>query len=282
MKARPPMQAVTLNMLFQTRAVFQAGILLTGLLIVCCLSGCAQNAAGPRSPSGYDSAPIGRETGDVESARVHTELGAEYFRLKRYEVALEEFNTAIERSPNYALAYNGLGLVYAALGEQARAEDAFKRSIQLQPGNSESHNNYGRFLCDQGKYEASQKEFLQAVKNPLYKTPQVAWYNAGVCALRAQQKPQAEQYFTQALQVDPQSHASAYQLAVLQSQRGDAAQALNTLQNSLQLAPSPEALYLAVRLCRALQMADEANDYTVQLHKLFPNANETKQLQKME
>lgn len=246
------------------------------------LTGCAQNPSNQNSSQPYDQQPIGRESGDVESARVHTELGAEYFRLKRYEVALEEFNTAIERSPNYALAYNGLGLVYAALGERTRAEEAFKRAIQLQPSNSESHNNYGRFLCDQGKYDASQKEFMQAVKNPLYKTPQVALYNAGVCALRAQQKPQAENYFFQALQVDPLAHASAYQLANLQFSRGEAALALNTLRNSVNVAPSPESLLLAVRICRALHMADDASDYSIQLHKLFPNANETKQLQKME
>lgn len=245
------------------------------------LAGCAQNPSGANSTP-YDQQPIGRETGDVESARVHTELGAEYFRLKRYEVALEEFNTAIERSPNYALAYNGLGLVYAALGELPRAEEAFKRAIQLQPANSESHNNYGRFLCDQGKYDASQKEFLLAVKNPLYKTPQVALYNAGVCALRAQQKTQAENYFFQALQVDPLAHASAYQLANLQYNRGEAALAMNTLQNTVNVAPSPESLWLAVRICRTLHMADDASYYSIQLHKLFPNANETKQLQKME
>lgn len=245
------------------------------------LNGCAQNPSTSNN-SPYDQQAIGRETGDVESARVHTELGAEYFRLKRYEVALEEFNTAIERSPSYALAYNGLGLVYATLGEQARAEEAFKRSIQLQPSNSESHNNYGRFLCDQGKFEASQKEFALAVKNPLYKTPQVAFYNAGVCAMRAQQNKQAENFFFQALQVDPLSHASAYQLANLQFSRGEPALALNTLQNSVNVAPTPESLFLAVRICRALHMSDDATYYSVQLHKLFPNANETKQLLKME
>jgi len=247
------------------------------------LSGCAQNpSSSSNNNSPYDQQPIGRETGDVESARVHTELGAEYFRLKRYEVALEEFSTAIERSPNYALAYNGLGLVYASLGDQVRAEEAFKRAIQLQPANSESHNNYGRFLCEQGNYDASQKEFMLAVKNPLYKTPQVALYNAGVCALRAQQKTQAENYFFHALQVDPLAHASAYQLANLQFSRGEAALALNTIQNSVNVAPTPESLFLAVRVCRALQMPDDASYYSVQLHKLFPNANETKQLLKME
>lgn len=266
----------------KTTLITPSAVMLT-LASVLWLTGCAQSLSS-NSPHNtpYEQAPMGRETGDVESARVHTELGAEYFRLKRYEVALEEFNTAIERSANYALAYNGLGLVYAAIGDQSRAEEAFKRAIQLQPGNSESHNNYGRYLCDQGKYEASQKEFLQAIKNPLYKTPQVALYNAGVCALRAQQKTQAENFFFQALQVDPLAHASAYQLANLQFSRGEPVLALNTLQNSVNVAPSPESLFLAVRVCRALQMADDANYYSVQLHKLFPNANETKQLLKME
>lgn len=254
------------------------------ILLAACvwLAGCAQNPSAGANTAPYDQQPIGRETGDVESARVHTELGAEYFRLKRYDVALEEFNTAIERSASYALAYNGQGLVYAALGDKPRAEAAFQRAIQLQPVNSESHNNYGRFLCDQGRYEDSQKEFMLAVKNPLYKTPQVAYYNAAVCALRSKQKPQAEAYFSKALQVDPLAHASAYQLANLQFGRGDATAAMNTLQNSVSVAPTPESLLLAVRIYRALQMPDEAHHYSVQLHKLFPNSNETKQLLKME
>lgn len=252
-----------------------ACLFLTALL----LPGCAQNPAD--RDQRYEQSGT-RETGDVESARVHTELGAEYFRLQRYEVALDEFNTAIERSPTYALAHNGLGLVYAALGEKSRAEAAFQRAIQLQPGNSESHNNYGRFLCDQGRYDASIKEFMLAIKNPLYKTPQVAYYNAGVCATRNQQKGLAESYFMQALAIDPLAHASAYQLANLQFGRGEPRLALNSLQNSVNVAPTAESLWLAIRLCRALQLQDDARFYTVQLYKLYPNANETKQLQKME
>lgn len=265
-----------------TAPFYKPFVVISAVTLLLWLSGCAQNPSSNAQAQPYDQQPIGRESGDMESARVHTELGAEYFRLKRYDVALEEFNTALERSATYALAYNGLGLVYAALGEKARAEAAFKRAIQLQPANSESHNNYGRFLCDQGQYDASQKEFLLAVKNPLYKTPQIALYNAGVCALRAQQKPQAEHYFYQALQVDPLAHASAYQLANLQFARGEAQLALNTVQNSVNVAPTPESLFLAVRICRSLQLADDANYYSVQLHKLFPNANETKQLLKTE
>lgn len=264
-------------MRLSTTALHWITTLLASYLLVACV-------AGPSSGEGqaFERGNQNRESGDIQSARVHTELGAEYLRLKRYEVALEEFNTAIERSPSYALAYNGLGLVNAALGDTKGAESAFQHAIQLQPNNSESRNNYGRFLCDQGQFEASQKEFLLALKNPLYKTPQVAYYNAGVCALRAQHIPQAETYFSQALQADADTHPAAYQLALIQFNRQQFAAALNTLQRQLDVAPSPESLLLAVRLARALKQDEEARFYTVQLHKLFPNANETKQLLKME
>ncbi|HEY0905741.1 MAG TPA: tetratricopeptide repeat protein, partial [Methylophilus sp.] len=164
------------------RALPRSIWLLTLLMPVVWLAGCAQSPTSS-SDSAYAGNRGSQVQGDVESARVHTELGAEYFRLQRYEVALEEFNTAIEKSPSYALAHNGLGLVYSVLGDAGKAETAFVRAIQLEPGNSESHNNYGRFLCDQRRFDASIKEFMLAVKNPLYKTPQVAYYNAGVCAL---------------------------------------------------------------------------------------------------
>lgn len=261
---------------------FRKTMMLLAIMPWLLLVGCAQAPGRDTGAAAYEQPAGGRDQGDIESARVHTELGAEYFRLKRFDVALEEFTTAVERSPGYALAHNGLGLVYAALGDNARAEAAFQRAIQLQPGSSESHNNYGRFLCDQARYDASLKEFMLAVKNPLYKTPQVAYYNAGVCAIRNQQKQQAEGYFARALQIDPLSHASAYQLANLQFARAEHRLALNTLQNSVNTAPSPESLLLAVRICRAMHLTEDARYYSVQLHKLFPNSNETKQLLKME
>lgn len=251
---------------------------LSGML----LHGCAQSPSQHQTAA-YD-APYTTQPGggDMESARVHTELGAEYLRLRQYDVALEEFTTAIQRSQNYGLAYNGLGLVYSALGEVAKADAAFKRAILLQPNGSESHNNYGRFLCDQGQYADANKEFMLALRNPLYKTPQIAYHNAGVCALRNHQKELAEDYFAKALAVDPQAHASAFQLSSMQLSRGDAERAWRTLENTVSTAPTPDALVLAVKINRQLKRLDESQYYLIQLHKLFPNSNESKQLLKAE
>ena len=119
-----------------------------------------------------------------ERAQAHADLGAVYLQQGRLDVALEEFSLASKIEPSYAAAYNGLGLVQAALGQDAVAELNFKKAVQLEPLNSEAHNNYGSFLCARNRLDESIKEFMAALKNPLYATPAMAYTNAAVCSLR--------------------------------------------------------------------------------------------------
>ena len=56
-----------------------------------------------------------------ERAQAHADLGAVYLQQGRLDVALEEFSLASKIEPSYAAAYNGLGLVQAALGQDAVA-----------------------------------------------------------------------------------------------------------------------------------------------------------------
>ncbi len=61
----------------------------------------------------------------VDRARAHTNLGAAYFQKNKLEIALDEFSQAAEILPTYAPAFNGLGLVRAALGQHEEAEKNF-------------------------------------------------------------------------------------------------------------------------------------------------------------
>ena len=240
------------------------------ILIVCgLLSACETAPAGTGSNA---SEPV------TARARAHTELGAAYLQQSKYEIALDEFMQAIEIAPNYALAYNGLGLVRSALGQTVEAEAAFKKSIELQPGSSESHNNYGSFLCGRGRYDESITHFLEAVKNPLYSTPNLAYANAGICAARKNDTKNAEIYLSKALQIDPLTHSAAYQLADIQFRRGDAATAKKTLQNALVASPTAEMLWLGVRIERVLGGKDNEASYALELRRQYPNAEQTQLL----
>ncbi|HYN55212.1 MAG TPA: type IV pilus biogenesis/stability protein PilW [Methylotenera sp.] len=212
-------------------------------------------------------------------ARAHTDLGAAYYQQKQLEIALEEFTEASRIDPDFALAYNGLGLVYAALGQDDIAEKNFKKSVQLEPTNSESHNNYGSFLCGRNRIDESIKEFLAAVKNPLYSTPAMAYTNAGICSLRKKDNVNAEAFFQKALQIEPLSATAAYQLAALQFKRNDAVGAKKTLQNLMLAQPGPEMLWLAIQIERVLGAKDAEASYALQLRRQYPDSEQARLLQ---
>ena len=101
------------------------------------LSGCVQQAVNSGMPvqTGSDRA--------LQSAKIHTELAAEYYYRGQLDVAIEEVNEALKAQSNYALAYNVLGLINMALNENSKALENFERAVRLAPRNSEIRNNYG-------------------------------------------------------------------------------------------------------------------------------------------
>lgn len=212
-------------------------------------------------------------------ARAHNDLGSVYFQQRNFEVALNEFTVATKIDPTFGLAYNGLGLVHSALGQDALAEKNFKQAIQIEPNNSESHNNFGSFLCSRGRIDESIKEFMTAVKNPLYATPAMAYTNAGICSLRKQDTRNAEVYFQRALQIEPLFHSAAYQLALIQFNQNDAANAKLTLQNAMLSRPGPELLWLSVRVARVLGNRDDESSYALELRRQYPDSEQAKLLQ---
>lgn len=211
-------------------------------------------------------------------ARSHTDLGAVYFQQRQLDVALEEFTLATKIDPDFGLAYNGLGLVHTALGQDDLAERNFRKALQLEPNNSESHNNFGSFLCGRNRIDESVKEFMEAVKNPLYATPAIAYTNAGICSLRKQDTVNAEIYFQRALEIDPLAALAAYQLASIQFKRNDASKAKATLQNAVISQPTPENLWLSIQIARKLGAKNDEASYVLQLRRQYPDSEQAKLL----
>lgn len=245
--------------------------------IVCASLTVALVAACATAPQTSSNGGYG-DSDQTIRARAHSDLGAAYLQQNKLEIALTEFTLATQIDANHSPAYNGLGLVYAALGEDAKADANFKKAIQIQPKSSESHNNYGSFLCSKKRYAESIPHFLEAVKNPLYPTPNLAYANAGVCSARNNDIKNAEIYLVKALQIEPLTHSAAYQLAEIQFNRGEVALAKNTVQNTLLINPSVEALWLGYKIERSLGGKDAQASYALQLRKQYPGSEQTRLL----
>lgn len=219
-----------------------------------------------------------QEIAKKDSARAHAELAQGYYSQGQMGIALEEFNAAIKSYPDYAEAYNGLGLVHAALGEDFKAETNFKKALSLSPNSSETQNNYGGFLCSRGRYDESIPYFLEAVKNPLYPSPEAAYLNAGICSLGKKDIKNAKSYFEKSYQIEPLTHRAAYELARMNFEEGNPQLARRYLQNSILTSPTAPMLWLGVLIERALGDKNAQASYELQLKKNYPESAETKAL----
>ena len=210
-------------------------------------------------------------------AELRTELAAGYFGRSQYDVALEELGEAIKFDPTYPQIYNVYGLVYAELGDERKAEENFRRGLDLAPTDSEIRHNWGWYLCTHGKPRESIAEFETALRNPLYRAPESALVNAGKCAAQAGDLAAADQYFRRALALKPGNPVAAYNLALLSYRGGrlDDARALMRFVMA-QNPPSPEGLYLGMCIERRLQDRQSEESYIMQLKNRYPNSAETR------
>lgn len=248
------------------------------LLAAGLLAACAQQ---PVAPPLTPPAPTTPEQADARTrSDLHTQLGAGYYELGNYAVALTELNEAVRADPNYGPAYNVLGLVYMQLHEDAAAEQNFQQALRVNPLDSDAHNNYGWFLCQRKRHDEGIQHFMNALKNPLYRNPEKSWVNAGMCARMAGNDAEAVRYLRQALQVQPQQPQALFQLADIAFRRADNAAAKEYLARLSRTGSqfSAEALWLAVNVERRLGDREAEASYGLQLRRNYPNSPETQAL----
>jgi type IV pilus assembly protein PilF len=222
-------------------------------------------------------APQGKPVDPKYRAKIHTELAAAYFQAGNPKAALEETGIALAADPENAQAYSVQGLIHAQLKENAKAEADFQKALKIAPRNPDVNNNYGWFLCEIGQPRQSIQYFLNALKDPLYDTPDVAYANAGNCALKAGDLDGAQEYLLQALRLarNP-APGTRYQLANLFYLRGNLDESKFYLLDALKAMdpPSPEALWLGVRLERKLGNKAGEGSYASQLRSRYPTSKE--------
>jgi len=216
-------------------------------------------------------------------AELHTKMAVEYMREDKNDVAMERLKKALSYDRNHAPAHNTLGVLYARLGETDKAERHFRESVDEEPVKPAHLNNYGQFLCGNGRIEDGRAMFRRALENPLYQHPEVAHTNAGTCALRAGDIERAEDSFRAALQINPEFPIALREMAHISYQTNRYLSARGYLQRYREVAPHTAAtLWLGVRVERALGDLDTAASYALTLRSKFPDSDETKLLQQSE
>lgn len=210
------------------------------------------------------------------AADANAQLGLAYMEQGNNEEAMKKLKHALELEPNSASANHYIAELYRKLGENRKAEEHYRKALAVTPKDPMLLNNYGVFLCSQRHLDKAIKRFLAAVKQPFYKTPEVAYNNAGLCALQIPDTKKAEEYFRSALRLNPHMSDPLFELADLSYKQEKYLHARAFVQRYLDVAkPNPQILSLAVKVERKLGDTAAADGYAKQLKEKFPAAEET-------
>src|SRR5262245_5134392 len=224
-----------------------------------------------------------RQKSPTEAATFNSQLAIEYLKKGDLAVARDKIEKALSQDADNVSVQLTAALVYDRLGDDKKADEHYATALRLKPDDPELQNNYGVYLCRQGKTDQGEKMLLKAAKNPVYKTPEVPVTNAGMCMRGAKRMDEAEKYFRQALAIKPRFGDALLQLADLDFHKGtkesnDEASGLIKRYLAVVAAPGPEILWLGVRVERARVDKTTADAYGRRLKNEDPQAEQTRLL----
>jgi len=181
-------------------------------------------ANGTKATSLNDALP----SAYVTLGRVHDTLG-------QNDLALSEFQRALQLDSRNADALTGEAHSYEHAGRPGDAEAAYKKAIALRPDYWDGYNSLGLFYDDQGRYEEAFKQLQHAID--LTPDNATAYSNLGaayVDSADSKNFPQAEAALKKSIELSP-SYAAYANLGFLYLSQNRFAEAAATTEKALQL-----------------------------------------------
>jgi len=158
--------------------------------------------------------------------------------------AVKCFEDALERDPEFALAYSGLADCYIVLVDHGymgqkqgytKAREALLRALALDSTLAEAHSSLGNILSNEWKWAAAEAEFVKALKNNLSYAKAHHWYSIHLLGLGRLEEAIGQLKIAEELDpASPMIHAYAGGLYIYARRYDDA---MKELDKSLQLDP---------------------------------------------
>lgn len=245
-------------------------------LMVVCIAALLSACAAQQSKDPY------AETETQKAVISNTSLGLEYMERGQYEVALSKLKKAVNQDPNYAPAQTVLAVLYERIGEKELAGKHYKKAYEASPRDGDVNNNYGVYLCQNGKPDQAILHFLAALDDPFYNSPSVALTNAGSCALGEGDYVRADEYLRSALKIEPDFPDALMNMSRLTFEQKNYLKARAFMQRYEAVSDhTAETLLLAYKIEMASNNAKAANAYKLMLENNHPDSDQTAEVRRL-
>jgi len=214
-----------------------------------------------------------------DASNYNMQLGMAYLNRGDLGLAKEKLDRALAENPGDPNVHSAMAMLQDRLGHPDQADKEFKAALNLGPRSPDVLNNYAVYLCRSGRADEGVKAFEEAAHNALYRTPEAAYTNAGVCLRGAKRDTQAAMSFQRALRIKPSFAEAAYQLADLDFRRGEVQSARETVDQFVaSYEPTADLLLIGVQVARKQGDRVAEEKFARKLRMDFPSSDQTRAL----
>ncbi|WP_313296227.1 type IV pilus biogenesis/stability protein PilW [Stenotrophomonas sp.] len=247
-------------------------VLLAGALTVA-VGGCKSQ---PKARLGPSEAPV-YSVRDPDNVRRQVRLqdllalAARDMQVGNLDAAERKAREALKLAPESPDALVLMAGIDERRGRAQQAGESFRRAAEQAPQRGDVLNNYGAWLCQQGRPAESLVWFDRALQAPGYATPAEAQANAGGCALDAGQLERAERDLRAALSTLPGNPVALEAMAQLSFRQGRYMEARAFAERRIAAAPATRSvLQLASQIEARLGDRAASDRYIQRIRQEFP------------
>ncbi len=142
-----------------------------------------------------------------QEMKAAVEEGNRLLGEKKYAEARAQYQKALAAVPENPALLKGIAQTYHGEGDRAKAVETLRKVQQLDPNDVENKVLLASLLLEDGKLEEGQG-ILDQLSPGSVKDPAI-YINLGILFMNKSNSPQAQSYFTKAIEVDP-SKADGY------------------------------------------------------------------------
>ncbi|RMH06285.1 MAG: tetratricopeptide repeat protein, partial [Aquificota bacterium] len=113
----------------------------------------------------------------TEAWQYFYDMGMSSFVVKNYSEAIANFYKATQVAPTEPKVWNMLGVAYMEVQEYEKAEQAFKRAMDINKDYTEAKLNMGILRYRQGRYEEAIRIFQEVLSDEAFPQKHIAFYN---------------------------------------------------------------------------------------------------------
>lgn len=155
-----------------------------------------------------------------EKAEGYYQIGVAYLKMGEIPLALNYLFKAQKLNPSEPKVYNAIGLAFLQRGDYKRAEEYLTKALSMKPNFSEAWLNLGILYEERGDLKRAKECYLKALENPLYLTPEAAYFRLALLELKEGNREQAKKDLIMAIRNNEDFVPAYIELAKLLEEEG--------------------------------------------------------------